>query len=67
MPTRKGIIDSNTKQKAMDRACKELEIKGDDQPNRRRIAFLVAGFSRAGVHDVEGLTSHVVTQFKVQI
>jgi len=70
MTLRKGVFDNkglNIMQEAMDRACAKLEIKQEDRANRKRVAFLVAGFTRAGVYDVDGLTDHVVTQFKIPV
>ena len=68
MTIRKGVIDSDgldVMQRAMDDACKQLKITSNDQSDRKRIAFLVAGFVRAGIHDVSELTDCVVTQFKI--
>jgi hypothetical protein len=68
MAIRRGVIDSegfDIMQKAMDRACVELAISETDQSNRERVAFLVAGFMRAGENGVEQLTSYVVNQFRI--
>jgi hypothetical protein len=70
MRTQKGVIDSeglDVMQEALERACKELDVRREDQFNRKRIAFLVVGFTRAGVYDLDSLTSRVVTQFKIKV
>jgi len=54
-------------QEALERACRELDIQRGDKPNRMSIAFLIAGSTRAGVHDLDGLTSRVVAQFKIKL
>lgn len=59
--------DLDMMQEALERACTALDIQPKDQSNRRRIAFLVAGSTRAGIHDLETLTSSVIERFKTQI
>lgn len=59
--------DLDVMQEALKRACKSLDIQPEDQDNRKRIAFLVARSTRAGIYDLEGLTSSVIAYFKTQI
>ncbi len=70
MSIRRGVIDSeglDVMQQALEQACTELGITREDLSNRKRLAFLVTGFARAGVYDLAELTEHVVTQFKIKI
>ncbi len=70
MRMQKGVIDSeglDVMQEAMERACNDLGVGREDQSNRKRIAFLVVGFTRAGVYDLDSLTKRVVMQFKIKV
>jgi hypothetical protein len=70
MRMQRGVLDSeglDVMQEALEHACKELNVGRDDQLNRKRIAFLVVGFTRAGVYDLASLTNRVVTQFKIKV
>jgi hypothetical protein len=68
MPFPRGVVDNdqlNIMQQAMVLACARLAVTDDDEPGRRRVAFLVTGFMRAGEHDPEKLTNYVVEQFRL--
>jgi hypothetical protein len=67
MPFPRGVIDNdglNKMQDAMALACSVLEVSDGDEPNRKRIAFLVTGFMRAGVSDPELLANYVVYHYR---
>lgn len=67
MPFPRGVMDNdglNKMQRAMTLACDALEIRDVDQLNRKRVAFLVTGFMRAGISDPELLTNYVVYQYR---
>ena len=57
MRTQKGVINDEglDVMQTLERACKELDVQREDQFNRKRIAFLVVGFTRAGVYDLDSL------------
>jgi hypothetical protein len=67
MPFPRGVADNdvlNDMQRAMTLACRALDISDVDEANRKRIAFLVTGFMRAGISDPDLLTNYVVYQFR---
>lgn len=67
MPFPRGVIDNdglNRMQQAMILACNALEVSDVDEENRKRVAFLVTGFMRAGISDPELLTNYVVYQYR---
>jgi hypothetical protein len=53
--------------RALERACKELEIFADDEDGRRVIAVRIIDLARSGVVDADALAERVIAEGKLSL